>query len=550
MLWYGLVAWASAPDVPWSAEVRFLFGDCVLDTDRRELTRGSEFVAIAPQVFDTLAHLVVNRQKVISKDDLLKAVWRGRIVSESTLATHINAVRRAIGDSGEEQRLIRTVARKGFRFVGAVTEDKIPAGADATTIDETEEAKIAVPPPPLLPDKPSIAILPFENLSGDPEQEYFADGMVEDIIIALSRQHWFFVIARNSSFTYKGRTVDVKQAGRQLGVRYLVEGGVRRAGSRVRITAQLVDATTGMHLWADRFDGTLEDIFDLQDKVASSVVGAIVRRLEQIEIERAKRKPTASLDAYDYYLRGMASFNRRTNEANSEALGLFRKASDLDSKFAAAHGMAAWCYVWRKINGWLIDREKETEEAVRLARRAIDLGMDNDDAVALARGGHAVAFMAGELASGIACVDRALALNPNLATAWYLSGWLRAYDGQTEVAIEQFAQAMRLSPLDPTFYHMQCGTGFAHLLAGRFDDAVSWAAKAFQHEPRYISAAAVMAASHALAGRKKEARAAMQRLRQIDPALGMPNLKEWFPIQLPEHFAKWAQGLHTAGLPE
>jgi TolB-like protein len=535
--------------MPWSAKVRFLFEDCVLDTDRRELTRGSELIAIAPQVFDTLAHLVLNHQRVISKDDLLKAVWRGRIVSESTLATHINAVRKAIGDSGEEQRLIRTIARKGFRFVGSVIGEKATAGGDVGKANETVEpaaAQLALH----LPDKPSIAILPFQNLSGDPEQEYFADGMVEDIITALSRLHWLFVIARNSSFTYKGRTVDVKQAGRELGVRYLVEGGVRRAGTRVRITAQLVDATTGMHLWADRCDGTLEDIFDLQDKVASSIVGAIVRRLEQIEIERAKRKPTGSLDAYDYYLRGMASFNRRTNEANSDALNLFRKAIELDSKFAAAHGMAAWCFVWRKINGWLIDRGQEIDEAVCLARRAIDLGMDDDDAVALARGGHAVAFLVGELASGMVCVDRALALNPNLATAWYLSGWLRAYDGQTEVAIEHFAHAMRLSPLDPTHYHMQCGTGFAHLLAGRFDDAVSWADKAFQHEPRYISAAAVTAASHALAGRKKEARAAMQRLRQIDPTLRMSNLKEWFPIHRPEHFAKWAQGLRAAGLPE
>lgn len=198
----------------------------------------------------------------------------------------------------------------------------------------------------------------------------------------------------------------------------------------------------------------------------------------------------------------------------------------------------------------MINRRQELDEAVRLARRAVDLGMNDDDAVALARGGHAVAFLSGELASGIACVDRALALNPNLATAWYLSGWLRAYDGQTEVAIEHFAHAMRLSPLDPTYYHMQVGTGFAHLLAGRFDDAILWADKAFQHEPRYISAAAVMPASHALAGRKKEARAEMRRLRQIDPGLRLSNLKEWFPIHRPEHFAKWVKGLQTAGLPE
>ena len=285
---------------------------------------------------------------------MLDAVWRGRMVSESTLATHINAVRKAVGDSGEEQRLIRTVARKGFRFVGVVTEAEPAPGSGPSTAAEAGESQSRTTP--LLPDKPSIAVLPFQNLSGDPEQEYFADGMVEDIITALSRLRWLFVIARNSSFTYKGRAVDAKQVGRELGVRYLVEGGVRRSGNRVRITAQLVDSTTGMHLWADRCDGTIGDIFDLRTRWLSAWSVPSRAGWSRIEIERAKRKPTESLDAYDYYLRGMAGFNRRTNEANSEALCLFRKAIEIDPKFATAYGMAAWCYVWRKINGWLTDR--------------------------------------------------------------------------------------------------------------------------------------------------------------------------------------------------
>ncbi len=228
-------------------------------------------------------------------------------------------------------------------------------------------------PAPALPDKPSIAVLPFNNMSGDPEQEYFADGMVEEIITALSRIHGLFVIARNSSFTYKGRAVDVKQVGRELGVRYVLEGGVRKAGNRLRITGQLIDATTGMHLWADRFDGSLDDIFDLQDRVAASVVGAIAPQLENAEIARAKRKPTGSLDAYDYYLRGIASLNQEPTDrkANSDALRLFLKAIELDPDFAAAYGMAAWCCVWRKANGWVTDRVKEFGEAERLARRAV-----------------------------------------------------------------------------------------------------------------------------------------------------------------------------------
>ena len=221
-----------------------------------------------------------------------------------------------------------------------------------------------------LPEKPSIAVLPFQNMSGDPEQEYFADGMVEEIITALSRFQNLFVIARNSSFTYRGRAVDVKQVSRELGVRYVLEGSVRKSANRVRITGQLIDATTAAHLWADRFDGTLEDVFDLQDKVTVSVVSAIAPKLERVEIERAKRKPTESLDAYDYFLRGMANVHQWTRAANDEALRLFYKAMELDPAFASAYGMAAWCYIWRKLNGWVIDRAQETSEGARLARRA------------------------------------------------------------------------------------------------------------------------------------------------------------------------------------
>src|SRR5262245_56557454 len=321
-----------------SADVQFQFADFVLDIDRRKLKRGSELITIGPQVFDLLVYLVRNRERVVSKDDVLEAIWSGRIVSESTLTSHINAVRKAVGDNGEEQRLIRTVARKGFRFVGEVREasdDHASRSIGAATAD-TASAPVLI-----LPDSPSIAALPFQNWSGDPEQEYFADGVVEDIITALSRIRWLFVIARNSSFTYKGRAVDVKQVGRELGVRYVLEGSLRKAANRVRITGQLNDAATGVHLWADRFDGALNDIFELQDQVTERVVGAITPKLERAEIERAKRKPTESLDAYDYYLRGMTHFHQGTKEATGKALPLFHKAIQLDPSFASAYGMAA-----------------------------------------------------------------------------------------------------------------------------------------------------------------------------------------------------------------
>jgi adenylate cyclase len=399
-----------------------------------------------------------------------------------------------------------------------------------------------------LPDKPSIAVLPFESLSGDREQEYFADGVVEEIITALSRFRGLFVIARNSSFAYKGRAVDVKQVGRELGVRYILEGSVRKAGNRLRISGQLIDATTSMHLWAERFDGDLADIFDLQDQVTTSVVGAIAPKLDQAEIERSKRKPTDSLDAYDYFLRGMASFNQWTREASAEALSSFYRAVELDPHFASAYGFAARCHTQRRANGWGTDSVEEVAETVRLARRAVELG--KDDAVALCFSGWALAFVAGDLDTGVALIDRSLVLNPNFVVAWYCGGWVRIYLGEPELAIKQAAHAMRLSPFDPNINRMQGVTATGHLFAGRYDEASSWAEKALQEQPTYLAALRALAASHALAGRLKEAQKTMATIRQLDPSFSFSNLTVRFPLRRPEDIAKLSEGLRRAGLPE
>jgi len=528
-----------------SAEVQYVFGDYALDPDRRELTRHAEAVAIGPKVFDLLLYLVQNREHVVCKDEVLDAVWAGRIISESTLTSHINAVRKAIGDSGEEQRLVRTLARKGFRFVGDVRETSNDRTSPNAGTAKSEEAS---GPALILPDSPSIAALPFQNWSGDPEQEYFADGVVEDIITALSRVHWLFVIARNSSFTYKGRAVDVKQVGRELGVRYVMEGSVRKAANRVRITGQLIDATTGAHLWADHFEGSLDDIFELQDQVAERVVGAIMPKLERAEIERAKRKPTDSLDAYDYYLRGMANFHQGNKQAINDALPLFGKAIELDPGFASAYGMAASCYYWRKMNNWTSDRSQEFSEGARLADRAVALGAS--DAVALSRGGHASAHFGGDLDRGVAAVDRALVLNPNLSTAWYLSGFQKISLGKHDDAVERFARAMRLSPLDPEIFQMQTGTAMAHMFARRFDVACEWAEKARTELPNILRVSAFSAASYALADRIDEARRAMEHVRRIDATLRISNVEDWVVLRRPEDLATFVEGLRRAGLPD
>ncbi|MNX31705.1 Transcriptional regulator HilA [compost metagenome] len=521
-----------------------VFEDCVLDLDRRELSRASQVVATAPQVFDLLVYLAENRERVVSRDDLIAAVWGGRIVSESTLASHINAVRKAVGDSGNEQRVIRTIPRKGFRFVAEIAFSA-PHATDLSALALQPEAAVAVP---ALPSGPSIAVLPFVNLSADPEQDYLADGVVEDIIAALSQNRWLFVVARNSSFTYKSRVVDVKQVGRELGVRYVLEGSWRKASNRVRITGQLIDATTGAHHWAGRFEGVLDDIFELQDQVTQSVVGAIAPQLERAEIERAAQKPTGSLDAYDYYLRGMARLHQGTRESIDEALPLFHQAIQSDPHFASAHAMAAWCHCWRKVNGWMADRPREMAEGASLARRAIEL--DRNDAVALTRAGHALGHLGGDLSAGVALLDKALVLNPNLAAAWFLGAFLRLWHGETDEAIEHFTHGMRLSPLDPELYRMQAGMATAHLFLGRYDAAIQWSEKALRDLPSFLMAAAIVAASHALAGRTEDARRAMAHLRKLDPALRVSNITDWLPIQRPDNLAALADGLRQAGLPE
>ena len=399
-----------------------------------------------------------------------------------------------------------------------------------------------------LPDKPSIAVLPFVNMSSDLEQDYFADGMAEDIITALSRMRWLFVIARNSSFTYKGRAVDVKKVGREMGVRYVLEGSVRKAGNQVRITGQLIDASTGAHLWANYFDGGLDEIFKLQDQVTASVVGAIAPAVQQAEIERSKRKPTESLNAYDYFLRGMASLHKSNREANSDALKLFYRAIKIDPEFASAYGRAAECYVWNKANDWMRNREEETAEAKRLAQRAVGLG--KDDAVALYTAGYAISYVGDDHDAGATLIDRALVLDPNLAAAWHFSGWVRLFIGEPEPAIERLMRAIRLSPFDAQLGVAKSGVAFGHFFLDRYDEACLWAKQALQEQPYFLPALRVAAASNALAERQTEAEKAMSQLRELSPGLRLSNLKEVSPFRRTRDFDKYTDGLRKAGLPE
>jgi TolB-like protein/class 3 adenylate cyclase len=399
-----------------------------------------------------------------------------------------------------------------------------------------------------LSEKPSIAVLPFDNMSGDLEQEYFADGVVEDLITALSRMPWLFVIARNSSFIYKGRAVDVKEVGRDLGVRYVLEGSIRKAGGRVRITGQLIDATTGAHLWADRYDGSLDDIFDLQDQVTSSVVGAIAPKLELAEIERAKHKPTSSLDAYDLYLRGLAAFHQWTAEGSEEALNYFYRAIEIDREYAIAHGMAARCMNQRAVVQPSAVGTAEIAEAERLARRAADLG--RNDALALCMAGVTLGFVVRDVAGGAALTQRALVLNPNLAAAWYSDGWLNVWLGNSKIGIEHIGRAMQLSPQDPMIFQMQSAMAHAYFTAGDDSEAMVWAQKALHDRPDHLPALAAVAASAAHLGRQADVEDAKARLLRLFPTVDQNYLRNFLPYQQPQDAARWAEGFRMAGLPE
>jgi TolB-like protein len=514
--------------------VRYFFEHYALDPDRRELLRGSDAVDLEPQVFDLLLYLIQSREHVVNKDELIAKVWHGRIVSDSALSTRINAVRAVLGDNGETQRLIKTLPRRGVRFVGIVREDH------ASALSESSKASAAVL------NKPSIAVLPFANLSSDPEQEYFSDGIVEDITTALSRNHAFFVVARNSSFTFKGKGIDIPRAGRELGVRYLLEGSVRKVGARVRVTGQLIEVESGHHLWADRFDGDVTDIFDMQDRIVTRVVGAIAARLERAEIDRVNHAQTDDLVAYDLYLRGLSCWNRWTKEENAKALQFFYAAIDKDRDYSTPYGLAASCHFFAKVHSW--QPSFDEKEIARLIDGAATIGID--DPVALSWAGHVHAFFFKDLARGLWLTERALELDVNLATAWQRSGWVRAYAGNANGAIESLNNAIQLDPLDPRAFLTQTAMAFAHFIAGRDDDAAKWAAKALQIKPEWQPALRMMLASHGMRGRKRDAERVLRAYVRLDPEVSIRKICGFYPFGRTADRERLVTALQKAGVPE
>jgi TolB-like protein len=513
---------------------RYTLEGFTLDAERRELARDGVPVTITPQALDLLLFLVRHRERVLSKDDLVAGVWGGRIVSDSTLTTHLNTVRKALGDSGEQQRYIRTFKRKGVRFVGAVHEDGAPALA---------------PPAVAGTDRPSIAVLPFANMSDDPGQEYFADGIAEDITTALSKWRQFLVIARNSAFTYKGRSVAMPQIARELGVRYVLEGSVRKAGGRLRITAQLIDAVADAHVWSERYDGAVDDVFDLQDQISASIVGTMEPRLHAAELERIRHKRPENLAAYDYYLQALPHFYAMTRESNDEARRLLERAVACDARYAVAYAVAAYCHQQRRQQGWAGSPDDEARDGLRLAEAALLHGPD--DPAVLWMTSHVISVFAADTRRGRALVERSIALNPNCAHAWGVKGWNHLYAAEGAEGVAAMQRATRLSPVDPMSHYFYSGIAACSMLLGEYETMAQWAERSVQLGARYASNWRFYAAALAYCGRRDDAREAVRRLLALEPDLTVETVARSRANQASERPRQLLlDGLRLAGLPE
>jgi TolB-like protein/cytochrome c-type biogenesis protein CcmH/NrfG len=509
----------------------YSFESYALDTGTRELTRGAELIPLEPQVFDLLVFLIENRDRVVSKDDVMASVWQGRIVSESTLTSRINAARKAIGDSGNQQKLIRTIARKGFRFVGALHE----------------EARAPIQRQPVfpLPERPSIAVLPFSNMSDDPEQEYFSDGISEDIITALSKLRWFFVIARNSSFIYKGKAVHLRQIADELGVGYVVEGSVRRSGDRVRITAQLNDVATGGHIWAERYDRSIADVFAVQDEITEAIVAAIEPQIYAAENFRAQRKPPDSLDAWDLVMRALSHYWRVTRQDNLVAQALLEKAISLDPNYGQALGVLATSYMFTAHMGWA-----EMAAAAPIAERAAlaAIRADSEDPWAHHALGKVYLLGSRRLDDSLAEFETALQLNPNFALAQGFYGVALAYSGRWQEADDAARRAIRLSPRDPFSAVYYGVAGYAQFVGRNYDEAIKLARESVRQRGDFVGGHRVLTAAAAMAGDKALAQAALAELKRAQPNVSCTWIAANMPIRHEAERDHYLNAFRKAGL--
>ena len=520
--------------------MQFLFADHTLDTDTRELRRGAIPIAVQPQVFDLLTYLVENRERVVSKEDLLAALWAGRMVADSTLATHINAARRAVGDSGDAQKLIRTIARKGIRFVGDVQSRAAERRAPPAAVSPASPVRTAV----TASERPAIAVMPFLNLSGEPAQEYFSDGISEDIITALSKLRWFFVIARNSAFSYKGKAVPMKQIGEELGVGYVVDGSVRKDGACVRITVQLSDVATGSQLWTERYDRELANVFAVQDEITNAIVAAIEPQLYAAENFRARRKAPENLGAWDLVMRAMWHFWRVTAEGNIEAQRLLQQAIAIDPNYAQALALLAVSHISCAHLGW-----EPVATAVPIAERAAMAAVraDGEDPWAHLALGYIYPYL-GRIPDSLEAFETALRLNPNFALALGHYGLVLSWLGRPQEGAAAARRAIRLSPRDPLSAIYHSIAAHAAFVGGDYAEAIALTRQAIRQRGDFVAAHRLLVAAAGMAGETGLARAALQELRRVQPGLSLAWITDNLPPVGGEARERFLEGLRRAGM--
>lgn len=518
----------------------YRFGDFVLDTERLELRSGDRLCELEPQVFSLLEYLIGAGDRVVGKDELIDAVWHGQAISDSALNARISAARRAVGDNGKDQAVIRTFPRRGFRFVAELSPpDGTPAEEPSSRPLFDHMGRSA---------KPVVAVLPFDNIGADESQNYFADGMTEDIITALTKNRWLFVIARNSTFAFRGRPADIRSVAKELGADYIVEGSVRKAGNRVRITAQLIDAATGNHIWAQNYDRELEDIFAVQDEITETIVGRIEPEVGAVERRRVKGMKQRNLGAWDCYHLGLTHFYKFSLEDNREAQRLFRRSIELDPDFGGPYSWLAYAMVLSMV---YFDAEPEPEaldEALRYARKAVELD-DQDAMTHLVVGRVHLALCDYDLA--LAELNTAMELNPCHAHTYCALGDSLAYEGRLEESVSQFEKAIRLSPHDPFRWAFFSYRALAHLFLGQNESAAEWAQRAVSTPNCQYWANAHLTAALGHLGREVEASAAREALLRRVPnfSCGFAE-KKLFYIKSPDQMSLYLEGLRKAGLPE
>jgi TolB-like protein len=532
------------PDKPSDADA-FEIAGWTVDPTTNRMSSGSDTVKLEPKVMQVLVYLVHRCGQTVTRDELAGAAWAGTVVGDDAVTNAIIKLRKAFGDDTRSSKVIETIPKRGYRLMAKVQRPPAAEHRAAQGIPPADAPANGAEPRTA---PPTIAVLPFRNLSGDPEQEYFSDGTTEDLTTALSTTGWYQVTAPHSAFSYKGKAIDVRQVGKELGVQYVLEGSVRRMGDKLRVTAQLIETVSGKHIWGNHYDGTLADVFHFQDQITETIVGTVEGMFQRAEGDRVRQKRPESMETYDYLLRGLAHMNKLTPEDTRTALQFFYKAIERDAGYGRAYAYAFWCYRREvQLRGMMLSIEEQAE-AVRLMEAG--LKADKDDPIVLWQAATLKAYFERDFEGALALLERSLSIDPNSPRAWNTSALIHCFVGDSETARKHAEHAIRISPRNPTHWVSYTHIAEASLQDMRYQEAADAAKKALQFNNYMVPAHLILAASCAHLGRLAEAQAAIKQSLQLNPGLTIGRLTEFFPIARYKNLGAYLDGLRKAGLPD